>query len=102
MTEVGEYVSFVDGDSGGRKEAAVLGLGDERAYDRYSGRVGGDGVVDGPVREEGHRWTAHVVGRASDGPSSGTGKIRRIRMDAKDHIGSPIYLAPIRMGLDKA
>jgi hypothetical protein len=55
VTEVGEYVAFVDGDSGGRKEAAVLGLGDERTYYRYSGRVGGDGVVDGTVREEGHR-----------------------------------------------
>jgi hypothetical protein len=55
VTEVGEYVAFVDGDSGGRKEAAVLGLGDERTYDRDSGRVGGDGVVDGPVREEG-QW----------------------------------------------
>ena len=73
MTEVGEYVTFVDGDSGGRKKATVLGLGDERTYHRDPGRVGGDGVVDGPVREEGHRWTAHVVGRASDGPSSGTG-----------------------------
>ena len=73
MTEVGEYVPFVDGDSGGRKEAAVLGLGDERSYDRYSGRVGGDGVVDGTVREEGHRGASHVMGGASDGPSSWTG-----------------------------
>ena len=55
MTEVGEYVPFVDGDSGGRKKATVLGLGDERTYHRDPGRVGGDGVVDGPVREEGHR-----------------------------------------------
>ena len=42
------------------------------------------------------------MGGASDGPSSGTGEIGSIRMDAKDHIGSPIYLAPIRMGRDEA
>ena len=102
MSEVGEDIPLVDGDACGREEAAVLGLRDERADDRDAGRVGGDGVVDGSVREEGHRWTAHVMGRASDGPSSGTGEIGRIRMDAKDHIGSPIDLAPIRMGRDEA
>ena len=42
------------------------------------------------------------MGRASDGPSSWTGEIGCIRMDAKDHIGSPIDLAPIRMGRDEA
>jgi hypothetical protein len=55
VTEVGEYVTFVDGDSGGRKKATVLCLGDERTYHRDPGGVGGDGVVDGAVREEGHR-----------------------------------------------
>ena len=55
MAEVGEYVSFVDGDSGGRKKAAVLGLGDERTYDWDAGRVGGDGVVDGKRQDE-PRW----------------------------------------------
>ncbi len=75
--------------------------------DRDAGRVGGDGVVDGVVREEGRRVVAHVVvahvvGRASDGPSSGTGEIRRIRMDAQNHLGGPIDFAPIRMGRDKA
>ena len=42
------------------------------------------------------------MGGASDGPSSWTGEVRRIRMDAQDHIGSPIDLAPIRMGRDEA
>ena len=72
MPEVGENISFVDGDASGREEAAVLDLRDEGSNDRDAGRVGGDGVVDGSVPEEGHRWTAHVMGRASDGPSSGT------------------------------
>ncbi len=48
-------------------------LRDERAKDRDAGRVGGDGVVDRAVRKEVHRWAAHVLGGASDGPSSGTG-----------------------------
>ena len=73
MTEVGEYVAFVDGDSGGRKKATVLGLGDERTYYRDAGRVGGDWVVEGVVGEEGRRVVAHVMGRASDGPSSRAG-----------------------------
>ncbi len=59
-------------------------------------------MVDGAVREEGHRGTAHEMGGASDGPSSGTREIGRIRMDAKNHIGSPMDFAPIRMGRDKA
>ena len=42
------------------------------------------------------------MGGASDEPSSGTGEIGRIRMDAQNHIGSPIDFAPIRMGRDKA
>jgi hypothetical protein len=102
VAEVGEDVSLVDGDAGSREEAAVFGLRDEGANDRDAGRVGGDGVVDGVVREEGHRWTAHVMGGASDGPSSRAGQVGSIRMDAEDHIGSPIYLAPIRMGGDEA
>ena len=75
MPEVGEDIPLVDRYSGRREEAAVLGLRDEGADDRDAGRVGGDGVVDGVVREEGHRWTAHVMGGASDGPSSRTGEI---------------------------
>jgi hypothetical protein len=73
VAEVSEDVSLVDGDRGSHEEAAVFGLRDEGANDRDAGRVGGDGVVDGVVREEGHRWTAHVMGGASDGPSSWTG-----------------------------
>ena len=42
------------------------------------------------------------MGGASDGPSSRAGQVGSIRMDAKDHIGSPIDLAPIRMGGDEA
>ncbi len=42
------------------------------------------------------------MGRASDGPSSGTGEIRRVRMDAQNHLGGSIDFAPIRMGEDKA
>ncbi len=68
----------------------------------YAGRVGGDGVVDGVVGKEGRRVVDHVMGRASDGPSSGTGEIRRVRMDAQNHFGGPIDFAPIRMGRDKA
>ena len=59
-------------------------------------------MVDGVVGEEGRRVVAHVMGRASDGPSSGTGEIRRIRMDAQNHLGGPIDFAPIRMGRDEA
>ncbi len=70
MAEVVEDIPLVDSDSGSREEATVLGLRDERTNDRDAGRVSGDGVVDGAVREEGHRWTAHLMGRASDGPSS--------------------------------
>ena len=70
--------------------------------DRDAGRVGGDGVVDGVVGEECRRVVAHVMGRASDGPSSGTGDIGRIRMDAQNHLGGPIDFAPIRMGRDEA
>ena len=73
MSEVGEDIPLIDGDACGREEAAVLGLRDERADDRDAGRVGGDGVVDGAVREEGHRRASHVMGGASDGPSSWTG-----------------------------
>ncbi len=58
---------------GGREEAAVFGLRDEGANDRDAGRVDGDGLVDGVVREKGHRWTSHVMGGASDGPSSRVG-----------------------------
>ncbi len=75
MAEVGEDIPLVDSDPGSREEAAVLGLRDERTDDGDAGRVGGDGdgVVDGAVGEEGHRWTAHVMGGASDGPSSRAG-----------------------------
>ncbi len=73
MAEVGEDIPLVNSDSDSREETAVLGLRDERTNDRDAGRVGGDGVVDGVVREEGHRWTAHVMGGASDGPSSRAG-----------------------------
>ncbi len=59
-------------------------------------------MVAGVVREEGHCWTAHVMGGASDGPSSRAGQVGSVRMDAEDHIGSPINLAPIRMGGDEA
>jgi hypothetical protein len=58
-------------------------------------------VVDRVVRKEGHRWTAHVVGGPSDGPSSGTGEVGSERMEAQDHIGCPIDLASIRMRRDK-
>ncbi len=101
MAEVGEDISLVDSDSGSRKKAAVLGLRDERTHDRDAGRVGGDAVVDRVVHEEGHRWAAHVVGGPSDGPSSGTGEVGSVRMDAQDHIGCPIDLASIRMRRDK-
>ena len=73
MSEVGEDVAFVDGDACCREEAAVFGLRDEGSNDRDAGRVGGDGVVDGVVREEGHRWTANIMGGASDGPNSRAG-----------------------------
>ncbi len=73
MAEVGEDCPLVHGDACCCEEAAVFGLSDKRAYDRDASRVGGDGVVDGAVGEEGRRVVAHVVGRASDGPSSGTG-----------------------------
>ncbi len=73
MAEVSEDVAFVDGDACGREETAVFGLRDERTHDRDAGRVGGDGVVDRVVREEGHRLAAHVMGGASDGPRSRTG-----------------------------
>ena len=76
MAEVGEDCPLVHGDACCREEAAVFGLRDERARDRDAGRVGGDGVVDGVVREEGHRWAAHVMGGASDGPSSARGRDR--------------------------
>ncbi len=79
MAEVCKDVAFVDGDACCREEAAVFGLRDERANDRDAGRVGGDGVVDRAVREEGHRLAAHVVGGASDGPSSGTGEVGSVR-----------------------
>ncbi len=101
MAEVGEDISLVDGNPGSREEAAVFGLRDERTHDRYVGRVGGDGVVDGIVREEGHRSTAHVMGGASDGPSSGTREVGSVGMDAQDHIRCPIDLASIRMRRDK-
>jgi hypothetical protein len=58
-------------------------------------------VVDGAVREEGHRGTAHVMGGASDGPSTWTGEVGSVRMDAQDHIGCPIDLASIRLRRDK-
>jgi hypothetical protein len=112
------------GDACSREETAVFGLHDERTQDGNASRVGGDGVVDGVVHEEGHRWASHVVGGASDGSSSGTGKVggvqmdaqdhigwtqlgdervwrRRLRMDAQDHIRCPIDLASIRMRRDK-
>ncbi len=47
MAEVGKDISLVDGDAGSREEATVFGLRDEGTHDRYAGRVGGDGVVDG-------------------------------------------------------
>ncbi len=102
VAEVGEYCPLVHGDACCREEAAVFGLRDKGAYDRYAGRVGGDGVVDGVVGEEGRCVDAHVMGRASDGPSSGTGEIGCIRMDAQNHLGGPIDFAPIQMGRDKA
>ncbi len=102
MAKVREDCSLVDGDACCREEAAVFGLRDEGAHDRDAGRVGGDGVVDGVVGEEVRRVVAHVVGRASDRPSSGTGEIRRIQMDAQNHLGGPIDFAPIRMGRDEA
>ena len=102
MAEVRQDCPLVDGDACCREEAAVFGLRDEGAHDRDAGRVGGDWVVDGVVGEEGRRVVAHVMGRASDGPSSGTGEVGRVRMDAKNHLGSPIDFAPIRMGRDEA
>jgi hypothetical protein len=71
--EVSEDIPLVDGDASSREEAAVFGLRDKRTHDRYAGRVGGDGMVDGVVREVGRRWTTHGMGGASDGPSSRTG-----------------------------
>jgi hypothetical protein len=41
------------------------------------------------------------MGRASDGPSSWTGEIGNVRMDAQDHVGCPMGLASIRMRRDK-
>jgi hypothetical protein len=73
VTEVREDCSLVHCDACCHEEAAVFGLRDEGAHDRDTGRVDGDGVVDGVVGEEGRRVVAHVMGRASDGPSSGTG-----------------------------
>jgi hypothetical protein len=73
VAEVREDCPLVHGDASCRKEAAVFGLSDKGAYDRDAGRVSGNGVVDGIVGEEGRRVVAHVMGRASDGPSSGTG-----------------------------
>ncbi len=73
VPEVREDRPLVHGDASCRKEAAVFGLSDKGAYDRDAGRVGGDGVVDWIVGEEGRRVVAHVMGRASDGPNSGTG-----------------------------
>jgi hypothetical protein len=77
MAEVCKDIPLVDGDASSGpsswEEATVFGLRDERAHDRDAGRVSGDGVVDGVVREEGHRWTAHIMGGASDGPSSWAG-----------------------------
>ena len=102
MAEVRQDCPLVDGDACCREEAAVFGLRDEGAHDRDAGRVGGDWVVEGVVGEEGRRVVAHVMGRASDGPSSGTGEVGRVRMDAKNHLGSPIDFAPIRMGRDEA
>ncbi len=102
MAEVGEDCSLVHGDARCHEEAAVFGLRDKGAYARYAGRVCGDGVVDEVVGEEGRCVVAHVMGRASDGPSSGTGEIGRIQMDAQNHLGGPIDFAPIRMGRDKA
>ena len=101
MSEVGEDIPLVDGDACGREDAAVFGFRDERTHDGNASRVGRDGVVDGVVREEGHRWAAHVVGGASDGPSSGTGEVGSVRMDAQYHVGCPIDLASIRMRRDK-
>ncbi len=89
MAEVGEDCPLVHGDACCREEAAVFGLRDERANDKDARRVGGDGVVD-------------VMGRASDGPSSGTGELERIRIDAQNHLGDPIDFVPIRMRQDKA
>ncbi len=63
MAEVGEDCPLVHGDACCREEAAVFGLRDKRAYDRDAGRVGGDGVVDGVVGEEGRRVVAHARGR---------------------------------------
>jgi hypothetical protein len=102
VAEVREDCPLVHGDASCREEAAVFGLRDKGAYDRDAGRVGGDGVVDGIVGEEGRCVVAHVMGRASDGPSSRTGEIGRIRMDAQNHFGGLIDFAPIRMGRDKA
>ncbi len=58
MAEVGEDCPLVRGDACCREEAAVFGLRDKGADDRYAGRVGGDGVVDGVVGEEGRRVVA--------------------------------------------
>ncbi len=56
VVEVREDVPLVDGGACCREEAAVFCLRDERTHDVNAGRVSGDGVVDGVVREEGHRW----------------------------------------------
>ena len=66
VAEVREDCPLVHGDACCREEAAVFGLCNKGAYDRYAGRVGGDGVVDGVVGEEGRCVVAHVMGRASD------------------------------------
>jgi hypothetical protein len=102
MSEVREDIPLVDGDACCHEEAAVFGVRDERTNDRDASRVGGDGMFDIVVREEGHRWTTHVMGAASNGPCSGTGEVGGVRKDAKDHIGSPIDLASIRMREDEA
>jgi hypothetical protein len=60
-----------------------------------NGGIVGEGRVEGVGRAE-------VVKGASDRAGIGAREIGGVRMDSQDHVGSPIDLATIRMGRDKA
>jgi hypothetical protein len=60
-----------------------------------NGVVVGKGGVEGAGR-------AKIVKGAGDRAGIGAREIRGIRMDAQDHVRSPIDLATIRMGRDEA
>jgi hypothetical protein len=51
VAEVRKDIPLVDGNASSREEAAIFDLHDERTHNKYAGRVVGDEVVDGVVRE---------------------------------------------------